>query len=81
LGPDTSAWWIPDQSIMQDPMPISMDPKGIKIVIAGGLQSGHMMWLQVGCCPGRLISTQVTLPANWDELLKKAKKDCQLVPF
>ena len=33
----------------QDPMPISASPRGIKIVVAGGLQSGHLMWLQVGC--------------------------------
>ncbi len=59
----------------QDPMPISMSPKGIKIVLAGGLQSGHTMWLQVGCCPERLTSAEIKLPANLAELLQKAEED------
>ncbi|MFC2052570.1 hypothetical protein ACFLT4_07580 [Chloroflexota bacterium] len=63
------------RKIIKDPMPISMSPKGIKIVVAGGMQSGHMMWLQVGCCPERLVSAGVRLPANWNELLKKAEED------
>ncbi len=65
---------------MQDPMPISMSPKGIKIVVAGGLQSGHMMWLQVGCCPEQPTSAEIKLPANWGELLKKAEEDLGPVP-
>ena len=56
-------------------MPILTNPKGIKIVVAGGLQSGHMMWLQVGCCPEQITSAEIKLPANWDELLKKAEDD------
>ncbi len=75
LGPRVSAWWIPPEQIMQDPMPISMSPKGVKIVVAGGLQSGHMMWLQVGCCPEQLTSAEINLPANGDELLRKAEED------
>ncbi|MBI3040610.1 MAG: hypothetical protein HYY80_03020 [Chloroflexi bacterium] len=63
LGPQVSAWWIPRERIMQDPMPISTSPKGVKIVVAGGLQSGHMMWLQVGCCPEQLTSAGIKLPA------------------
>jgi hypothetical protein len=75
LEPRVSAWWVPRKRITQDPMPISMSPKGIRIVVAGGLQSGHMMWLQVGCCPQKLTSADIKLPANWDELLKKAEDD------
>ncbi len=80
LGPHVSAWWIPGDEILEDPMPISMSPRGMKIVVAGGLQSGHMMWLQVGCCPEKLTSEEVKLPANWDDLLVKAEQDLGPVP-
>jgi len=33
------------------------------------------MWLQVGCCPEQITSAGIKLPANWDELLKKAEED------
>ena len=66
--------------IKQDPMPISMSPNGIKIVVAGGLQSGHLMWLQVGCSPQQPASTEMKLPANWEELLMKAKEDLGPLP-
>lgn len=75
LGPYVSAWWVPAEGIREDPTPISMSPKGIKIVVAGGLQSGHMMWLQVGCCPEKLTSAEIRLPSNWDDLLDRAEKD------
>ncbi len=81
LGPYVSAWWVPTERIIQDPMPISMSPKGIKMVIAGGLQSGHMMWLQVGCCPEELTSAQIKLPVNWDQLLSKANEDLGPVSY
>ena len=74
------ALWIQRGWITQDPMPVSMNPKGIKIVVAGGLQSMHMMWLQVGCCPERLTSAEIKLPANWNDLLKKAKEDLGPLP-
>ena len=75
IGPYFPAWWMPREEIMQDPMPVSMTPSGIKIIVAGGDQSGHMMWLQSGCCPEKMISTEIKLPKNWDELLKKAETD------
>ncbi len=80
LGPSVTAWWVPAEGIMQDPMPIAMSPKGIKIVVAGGLQSGHMMWLQVGCCPEKMTSTEIKLPSNWDDLLTSAEADLGPVP-
>jgi hypothetical protein len=73
-GPRVSAWWVPGEDIIQDPMPISLSPRGIRMVVAGGLQSGHMMWLQVGCCPERLITTEVPLPTSWSGLLKEAEE-------
>jgi hypothetical protein len=80
LEPRAPVWWLPRQDTMQDPMPITMSPKGIKIVVAGGLQSGHMMWLQVGCCSPQLTSAEIKLPADWDELLKKAEEDLGPLP-
>ena len=62
-------------NIKQDPMPISVNPRGIKIVVAGGLQSQHAMWLQVGCCPERLTSAEIKLPSNWDDLLNRSEED------
>ena len=79
-GPRVSAWWVPSERIIQDPMPIAMNYQGIKIVVAGGLQSGHMMWLQVGCCPEQLITTEVQLPTNWDTLLQKAEEGLGVAP-
>lgn len=70
LGPRFEIWWMPPKEILEDPMPIAVDPQGIEIVVAGGKQSGHMMWLQVGCCPKRLVTKKIDLPSNWDELMK-----------
>ncbi|MFC1862124.1 hypothetical protein ACFLX6_02425 [Chloroflexota bacterium] len=62
------------QIFSQDPVPISMSPNGIRIVVAGGAQSGHMMWMQVGPCPKKLTSADIQLPTNWDELLKESEE-------
>ncbi len=53
-------------------------PKNLSMALtveAGGLQSGHMMWLQLGCCAEKLVSVEVKLPVNWDELIRKAEED------
>ncbi|MFC1989370.1 hypothetical protein ACFLVW_02210 [Chloroflexota bacterium] len=73
---------LPDaeQIFIHDPMPISMSPRGIKIVVAGGWQSGHTYWMQVGIAPKRLVSVEIKLPANWDMLLKKAEEDLGPLP-
>lgn len=75
LGPPVSAWWVPGGEEIPHPIPISMSPKGIKIVVAGGLQSGHMTWLQVGCCAESLTSAEIKLPGNWEDLLMQADQD------
>jgi len=80
LGPAFPAWWIPGKRILEDPMPVSRTHNGIKIVVAGGGQSGHMMWLQVGCCPEQLSSVEIRLPQNWGELLKRAEKELGPIP-
>jgi hypothetical protein len=73
---------MPDarQLLNQDPLPITMSPKGIKIVVAGGLQSGHTMWMQVGVGPKKVVSAEVRLPAGWNGLLEKAEEDLGPLP-
>lgn len=80
LGPAIDVWWVPDPSILEDPMPVSMSPEGIEIVVAGGDQSGHMMWLQSGCCPEEITSATVELPARWSDLLDAAQEDLGPIP-
>jgi hypothetical protein len=75
LGPPISAWWVPGEEEIPYPVPISLSPKGIRIVVAGGLQSGHMTWLQVGCCAEALTTAEIKLPGNWDALLMQAEQD------
>jgi hypothetical protein len=75
LQPRIETWWVPSEEIMEDPMPVSPSSEGIEIVVAGGDQSGHMMWLQVGCCPESMTSAEVALPGNWDALLEQAEQD------
>jgi hypothetical protein len=75
LTPRINTWWVPTQDILEYPMPIAMNPDGIEVVVAGGDQSGHMMWLQVGCCPQELVSREVQLPADWVTLLEDAEAD------
>ena len=75
LGPRFETWWIVDEAILEDPMPVAMNPEGIRIVVAGGEQSGHMTWMQVGCCPEKLTGAEIELPGNWSELLGEAERD------
>jgi hypothetical protein len=80
LGPPIDTWWIPDPSIFEDPMPVSMSPSGIRMVIAGGDQSGHMMWLQSGCCSETVTSAAIVLPSRWSALLEAAQEDLGPIP-
>jgi hypothetical protein len=75
LGPRIKKWWMPPQDILKDPMPITESSEGIEIVVAGGKQSGHMMWLQVGCCPRALASAKVHLPNHWNRLIARTIKE------
>ncbi|MBI2957639.1 MAG: hypothetical protein HYY32_02230 [Chloroflexi bacterium] len=54
--------------------PITSVPENIMIVVAGGQQSGHAYWMQVGT--GRKPACKpIRLPGNWQQLLKKADQD------
>lgn len=74
----TLIWWqfSPD---LPDLSPISKSPGDIKIVVAGGEQSGHLTWIQEGWY-GELTTATVKLPKNWDALLKQAETDLGPIP-
>jgi hypothetical protein len=61
------------------PWPITSKPKNIMIVVAGGAQSGHGFWMQVA--QAAPTSAKITLPKNWDALLKEAEKDLGPIPL
>lgn len=61
------------------PMPIARIPENIKIVVAGGAQSGHSYWLRVGQY-GVSTGAEIKLPANWDQLIKNAEDDLGSAP-
>lgn len=65
---------IPAEAV-QYPMPITAKPENIMIVVAGGEQSGHNYWMQVGVAGLRPVSAAIQLPSNWDELIRKAEED------
>jgi hypothetical protein len=61
------------------PVPITSKPENIMLVVAGGEQSGHGYYMQLGTSYGPACK-QIELPAGWDELLKEAEKDLGPVP-
>ena len=62
-----------------EPWPITANPENITIVVAGGAQSGHMYWMQIGNTK-QVVSKEIKLPANWEELLKEAEEDLGPLP-
>ncbi|MBI2908978.1 MAG: hypothetical protein HYX92_15150 [Chloroflexi bacterium] len=63
---------IPEASV-QYPMPITAKPENIIVAVAGGAQSGHNYWMQVGVT-AHATSAAMELPANWEELIRKAEE-------
>ncbi len=61
-------------------MPMSAKPEHLTLVVAGGDQSGHGYWMQVGHSGYMMVSQEVTLPKNWDALLKQAETDLGPAP-
>lgn len=64
---------------IQYPMPIARKPENIKIVVAGGRQAGHSYWVRA-IQLGVAANTEIKLPANWDQLLRKAEEDLGPIP-
>jgi hypothetical protein len=75
--------WLKDGKgtlVSGQPWPITVDPKNIMLVIAGGEQSGHTYWMQGGNGPNAATDAEIKLPANWNDLLKKAEGDIGPAP-
>jgi hypothetical protein len=60
--------------------PITPRPEQLMIVLAGGDQSGHGYWMQVGHGNYVHVSKEIKLPRHWDELLKQAEADLGPIP-
>lgn len=75
LRAELSQHQLQDSDLVQDPMPITRRPENIIIVVAGGAQSGHGYWMQVGCCTEGPTSSEIKLPRNWDALIKDAETE------
>jgi len=60
------------------PWPITSKPGNIMIAVTGGAQSGHGYWMQLG--QAAPTKAKITLPENWDALLKQAEKDLGPIP-
>ncbi|MBI2907840.1 MAG: hypothetical protein HYX92_09315 [Chloroflexi bacterium] len=64
-----------------DPCPITSRPENFMLVVAGGDQSGHGYWMQTGASGDFVpVSKELKLPANWNDLLIKAKEDLGPLP-
>jgi hypothetical protein len=64
----------------EDASLIATEPEFINLVIAGGAQSGHAYWMQPGAHAPILVSREIELPANWDDLLEQAENDIGPAP-
>ena len=61
------------------PIPITSKPKNIMLVVAGGDQSQHGYYMQLGTSY-KPTCKPVKLPTRWNELLKEAEKDLGTIP-
>jgi hypothetical protein len=58
---------------------ITTTPDQIRIVVAGGAQSAHAYWMECGKST-LMVGGEITLPANWNDLLKAAETDLGPAP-
>lgn len=75
MKPELAQHRLTREDLRMDPMPITRKPENIIIVVAGGAQSGHGFWMHVGCCTNGPTSSEVQLPANWNDLIQAAEMD------
>lgn len=61
-------------------IPVTPVPRQIRLVVAGGDQSGHTYWMSGSSAYGSVIKEVRKLPANWDALLKQAEADLGPAP-
>ena len=57
---------------IDEPWPITKNPENIMIVVAGGEQSGHGYWMQIGTS-FKPSCKAIRLPTNWGDLVKERK--------
>jgi hypothetical protein len=61
-------------------VPLSPKPEQLTIVVAGGDQAGHVLWMEAGNSNRAMISTKIELPKNWDALIKQAEAELGPIP-
>ncbi|MBI2906910.1 MAG: hypothetical protein HYX92_04575 [Chloroflexi bacterium] len=79
LSAATKSMALPAEAA-QIPMPITAKPENIMIAIAGGEQSGHNYWMQIGVAGRQPTSAGMELPKNWDDLIAQAREDLGPIP-
>lgn len=62
-----------------DLIPICPHPEQVTLVVAGGDQGGHGYWMDP-VIQGDVVSIEVELPSNWDDLLLDAEIDMGALP-
>ena len=62
-----------------NPGRIAMRDEQIRIVVAGGAQSAHAYWMEVGKNT-EMVTTKVELPQKWQELIKASEVDLGPMP-
>jgi hypothetical protein len=58
---------------------ITAKPEQIRIVVAGGAQSAHAYWMEIGKST-TMLSVETKLPANWNDLIKASESDLGPIP-
>ncbi len=61
------------------PMPITK-PENMHFVVCGGAQSTHTHWIHAGGFRKEPVNAKIKLPANWNQLLRKAEEDLGPIP-
>ena len=74
-------WAIKAGYTAGEAIPLTARPEQMTLVVAGGDQSGHSYWMQVGRGGNTVVSREIKLPKNWDALLKQAQTDLGPIPL
>lgn len=62
------------------PWSITVNPRNIMIVVAGGEASTHMYWMQGGNGPQKVVDAEVKLPGKMNLLVTEAERDLGPAP-
>jgi hypothetical protein len=61
-------------------VPLVATPQQMKVIVTGGVQSGHAYWMQIGSAQYRMVSQEIKVPARWNDLIKAAESDLGVAP-